>query len=120
MISGRASGRSVASHRKRRITMRRFFMVAGMLLLAAAVVAVRGQAGRRQPLRISVAAANAGSDGSGTETFDPCAPPTKMLPSAEETAWRLLVAATCPVNPDRYPYVVWENWIEQSQLFPPD
>jgi len=30
-----------------------------------------------------------------------------------------LVAATCPVNNNRYPYVVWENWIEQAQMYPP-
>ncbi|HEY0219660.1 MAG TPA: hypothetical protein VGC26_07835, partial [Afipia sp.] len=33
-------------------------------------------------------------------------------------AWRLWVAATCPVNKDQYPYVVWENWIEQAQMYP--
>ncbi len=40
-----------------------------------------------------------------------------MLSSLEETAWRLFVAATCPVNSDQYPYVVWENWIEQQQIY---
>jgi hypothetical protein len=37
----------------------------------------------------------------------------------EAPTW-LTIAATCPVNPDQYPYVVWENWIEQDQLFPLD
>jgi hypothetical protein len=50
----------------------------------------------------------------------PCAPPNRISSSVEETAWRLWVAATCPVNQTVYPYVVWENWIEQSQMFPPD
>jgi hypothetical protein len=49
-----------------------------------------------------------------------CSPPNHVTSSIEETAWRLWVAATCPVNPDQYPYVVWENWIEQDQLFPLD
>jgi hypothetical protein len=51
---------------------------------------------------------------------NPCAPPNHMSSSAEETAWRLWVAATCPVNNRQYPYVVWENWIEQEQMYPPD
>jgi hypothetical protein len=46
-----------------------------------------------------------------------CAPPTQALSSPEESAWRLFVAATCPVNHDRYPYVGWETWIEQTQLY---
>ncbi len=49
---------------------------------------------------------------------DACNPPTAALSSIEETAWRIWVAATCPVNQNRYPYVVWENWIEQQQLYP--
>ncbi|HWP00304.1 MAG TPA: hypothetical protein VNL74_06725 [Methylococcus sp.] len=51
---------------------------------------------------------------------NPCAAPNKIVSSIEETAWRIWVAATCPVNDDQYPFVVWENWIEQSQLYPPD
>jgi len=49
-----------------------------------------------------------------------CSPPNRILPSIEETAWRILVAATCPVNQKQYPFVVWENWIEQDQLYPLD
>jgi hypothetical protein len=45
---------------------------------------------------------------------------TKSSARIEETAWRIWVAATCPVNNNQYPYVVWENWIEQSQLYPDD
>jgi hypothetical protein len=37
--------------------------------------------------------------------------------SIEQTAWQLFVAATCPVNNAAYPYVTWENWIEQNQLY---
>jgi len=40
-----------------------------------------------------------------------------MASTPEETAWRVFVAATCPVNNNKYPYVVWQNWIEQNQLF---
>jgi hypothetical protein len=49
---------------------------------------------------------------------DACDPPAKVVGSPAETAWRLWVAAHCPVNADRYPFVVWENWIEQSQMYP--
>jgi hypothetical protein len=52
--------------------------------------------------------------------LNPCAAPNEIGDSIEETAWQLWVAATCPVNSDQYPFVVWENWIEQSQLYPAD
>jgi hypothetical protein len=51
-------------------------------------------------------------------TANPCAPPTQISPIISQTAWQLWVAATCPVNPGKYPYVVWENWIEQAQMYP--
>jgi hypothetical protein len=51
---------------------------------------------------------------------NPCAAPNEIGDSIEETAWQLWVAATCPVNDNQYPFVVWENWIEQSQLYPAD
>jgi hypothetical protein len=51
---------------------------------------------------------------------NPCAAPNEVGSSFEETAWQIWVAATCPVNSDQYPFGVWENWIEQAQLFPAD
>jgi hypothetical protein len=48
----------------------------------------------------------------------PCTPPDRITGSIEETAWRLWVASTCPVNQNVYPYVTWENWIEQAQMYP--
>lgn len=48
----------------------------------------------------------------------PCSPPDRITGSIEETAWRLWVASTCPVNQSVYPYVIWENWIEQAQMYP--
>jgi hypothetical protein len=48
----------------------------------------------------------------------PCTPPDKITGSIEETAWRLWVALTCPVNHNVHPYVIWENWIEQAQMYP--
>jgi hypothetical protein len=48
-----------------------------------------------------------------------CTPPTQVTSPPDETAWRLFVAATCPVNNDKYPFVTWENWIEQNQLYTP-
>jgi hypothetical protein len=32
----------------------------------------------------------------------------------------LWAAATCPVNEAQYPFVVWQNWIEQAQMYPQD
>jgi len=55
-----------------------------------------------------------------TPTGDACTPPDSFTGDAYETAWQIMVAALCPVNQHRYPYVVWENWIEQSDLFPED
>lgn len=59
------------------------------------------------------------SDAAPAQADDPCKAPAQMSATPEETAWRLFVAAACPVNADRYPYLVWENWIEQSQLYNP-
>jgi hypothetical protein len=44
-----------------------------------------------------------------------CAFPTAPAATVEETAWRLFVAANCPGSGTK---VVWENWVEQSQLYP--
>src|SRR5580700_12177203 len=44
-----------------------------------------------------------------------CAFPTAPAATTKETAWRLFVAANCPGSGTK---VVWENWIEQSQLYP--
>jgi hypothetical protein len=52
--------------------------------------------------------------------LNPCAAPSEVGSSFEETAWQIWVAATYPVNSDQYPFVVWENWIEQAQLYPAD
>jgi hypothetical protein len=51
-------------------------------------------------------------------TSSPCTPPERITGLIEETAWRLWVASTCPVNQSVYPYVIWENWIEQAQMYP--
>ncbi|GAA0719192.1 hypothetical protein GCM10009105_27550 [Dokdonella soli] len=51
------------------------------------------------------------------EALAVCTPPTTVAATPQETAWRLFVAATCPVNADKYPYVTWQNWIEQNQLY---
>lgn len=53
-----------------------------------------------------------------THKAGPCAAPTEITSSIEETAWRIWVTATCPVNNAEYPFVVWENWLEQAQLYP--
>lgn len=43
-----------------------------------------------------------------------CTFPTIALANVEQTAWRLFVAANCPSNGGK---VVWENWIEQNDLY---
>jgi len=48
-----------------------------------------------------------------------CTFPSQIASTPEQTAWKLFVAATCPVNSNKYPYVTWENWIEQNQLYTP-
>jgi len=60
------------------------------------------------------------ADDGGGSRLNPCAVPNEIGDSIEETAWQIWVAATCPVNAKQYPFVVWENWIEQSQLYPAD
>lgn len=46
---------------------------------------------------------------------DACAFPTTPAATLEQTAWELFVAANCPSNNSK---VVWENWVEQLQLYP--
>jgi hypothetical protein len=65
---------------------------------------------------VSAASAERGA----SSRLNPCAAPNEVGSSFEETAWQIWVAATCPVNGDQYPFTVWENWIEQSRLFPTD
>ncbi|MGC2695565.1 MAG: hypothetical protein WA738_07220 [Candidatus Angelobacter sp.] len=45
-----------------------------------------------------------------------CTFPTQMAATPEQTAWQLFVAATCPVG-TQYPYVAWEQWTEQNQIY---
>jgi hypothetical protein len=44
-----------------------------------------------------------------------CAFPTAPAATPEQTAWQLFVAANCPGNTGK---VVWEEWVEQLQLYP--
>src|SRR5262245_66537451 len=69
-----------------------------------------------------VPAASAGEPSSEGDSWssNPGAPPISLASALEETAWQLWVAATCPVNQNQYPYVVWEDWIEQARLYPQD
>ncbi len=92
-------------------------MVKITLALAAALLLTAGIAppGGGLPFAASVALAD---DADAQQ--NPCSPPSQISPTIEQTAWQLWVAATCPVNQSKYPYVVWENWIEQAQMYPPD
>jgi hypothetical protein len=66
------------------------------------------------------AAPRAYAGGANGSQQNPCAAPNEISSSIEETAWQIWVAAHCPVNNHQYPFVVWENWIEQAQLYPAD
>ncbi|HEY1258427.1 MAG TPA: hypothetical protein VGF34_04200 [Stellaceae bacterium] len=94
--------------------MKKSSMLAAAALLVIAVGApLTGPGGIRTPLGVAVAVA-----ATPPATENPCAPPSKITGSFSEVAWQLLVAATCPVNNKKYPFVVWENWIEQAQMYP--
>lgn len=96
-----------------------------ILLLLPVISTLIPQSGHE---RVHAAVANATPQTASVESQaaslgvrqNPCSPPTKITGTLEETAWRIWVAATCPVNTDQYPYVVWENWIEQDQMYPAD
>jgi hypothetical protein len=47
-----------------------------------------------------------------------CTFPTQMAATPEQTAWQLFVAATCPAG-TQYPFIVWETWKEQDQVYQP-
>lgn len=70
------------------------------------------------PARISKAHPS-NQDTASPQASAACTPPTVVGSSPEQTAWQLFVAATCPVNSNKYPYVTWQNWIEQEQLYTP-
>ena len=69
---------------------------------------------------VSSAVAGAADGDQIGKHLNPCAVPNEIGDSIAETAWQIWVAATCPVNDNQYPFVVCENWIEQSQLYPND
>lgn len=46
---------------------------------------------------------------------NPCTFPTVSAATPEQTAWQIFVAANCPSNASK---VVWEDWVEQLQLYP--
>ncbi len=85
------------------------------VLLLAAMVPWHGPGGIGSPFGVVANAADA-----VVPPQNPCAPPTQISPNINETAWQLWVAATCPVNSTQYPFVVWEDWIEQAQMYPAD
>ncbi len=91
--------------------MRRIF--AGLAVALFLTFGIGAGGGAALPIGVPVAQAD-------DSTQNPCAPPSQISPTIEQTAWQLWVAATCPVNSGKYPYVVWENWIEQAQMYPTD
>jgi hypothetical protein len=102
---------------------RRICTIVGTVLLScliALAITMTVRAGHDSLLRVPAASAGEPPSAGNSWSSNPCAPPTSLASTPQETAWRLWVAATCPVNPQHYPYVVWENWIEQAQMYPPD
>ncbi len=71
-----------------------------------------------QQASLGIPAAKAGTG--DAKPLNPCAPPGSVSANITKTAWQLWVAATCPVNGTQYPFVVWQNWIEQAQQYPTD
>jgi hypothetical protein len=98
--------------------------LAAAILLSLPVISTLAL--RSQPAQPAAVASAAQSSDSATQKdqsmsrLDACSPPNRVATSIEETAWRIWVAATCPVNENQYPFVVWENWIEEDQLYPLD
>jgi hypothetical protein len=86
----------------------------GLILIGVGMISLPARNGKTPPLIAPALAAAAPQ----MPPLGPCVPPFQMTGSAEETAWRIWVAATCPINSNQYPYVVWENWIEQLQMYP--
>ena len=87
---------------------RRIWAVVGLLMVA--IVGhhfTNGKGKERLGLILAASASPAASPG--------CAFPTQMSATPEQTAWQLFVAASCPTTKNQ---VVWENWIEQSKMYP--
>ena len=106
--------------------MHRIVVLSVAILLSLPALSTFVSGGGRRPTQVVTAASAFQPGDNGVDSSQSrskrsaCSPPNHVLPSIEETAWRLWVAATCPVNEDQYPYVLWENWIEQDQLYPAD
>ena len=106
--------------------MKSFAVLSAAFLLALSLTVVRNQR-KTSSFEASMQTNNSQAlenlinkdDLSGTPP-GPCSPPDRIIGTLEETAWRLWVASTCPVNQSVYPYVTWENWIEQAQMYPPN
>src|ERR1019366_22133 len=100
--SNKLNGKGVQSMK------RRIWAVVGLLMVA--IVGhhfTNGKGKERLGLILAASASPAPSPG--------CAFPTQMSATPEQTAWQLFVAASCPTTKNQ---VVWENWIEQSKMYP--
>src|SRR5438309_4604607 len=109
--------KTVESHFKR-LTLSHFHFLRSHLVRSGFRGIIPGRL--RGPRRFPDRGCRGRGDGARGSQLNPCAAPNKIGDSFEETAWQIWVAATCPVNSDQYPFTVWENWIEQAQLFPTD
>jgi hypothetical protein len=102
--------------------MKRFVIVSAVTFLSLPVISTVLLRTTHSGVVMAANASGTNDEGHGHRfrRLNPCSPPDHVSSSIEETAWRIWVAATCPVNQDQYPHVVWENWLEQSQLYPSD
>jgi hypothetical protein len=98
--------------------MKRIVAVAVASLMAIAVLFFTASEPVGPHASLGIPAARAGTG--DAKSLNPCAPPGSVSADISQTAWQLWVAATCPVNAAQYPFVVWQNWIEQAQQYPTD
>jgi hypothetical protein len=94
---------------------RPFHHGASLLILALTVVspalaAAAPAPGGKAPMPIAAVTPPPGN------TPGACIFPTTIVGGFAQTAWMLFVAANCPTKTSQ---LVWETWIEQTQLYPP-
>jgi len=108
MYQGQARRARQLKHFEKEFSMRRVIYATAVLLIAGVV-----------SLNLKTASKHSGGGLIANASPEPapgaCTFPTKVASTPEETAWQLFVAASCPTSKNQ---VVWENWIEQSNLYP--
>jgi hypothetical protein len=47
-----------------------------------------------------------------------CQFPTQPAATPEQTAWQIFVAAACATGSNKYPFLTWESWPNQNDVYP--